>query len=80
MFFEILNMRDNISCLILLDLYHNTSCIKQDDETKEFLLNFQNSFTEISLMNEDWLLAYESIHQGWIKRNDLIDKNIFLQY
>lgn len=75
---NIIKMRDAISCLILLDIIHNTpQLVEIDAALLKELSDLNSSFTNNSLTEEGWLLVYEGTKKGWLSRADLIEENIF---
>ncbi|MFD2144500.1 hypothetical protein [Mucilaginibacter antarcticus] len=72
---KIIETKDSISNLILLDLINNTSLVlgtpqiaKLDTELKEDIL-----------FSEHWLLAYEGVKKGWLTpaNPNLLNENLF---
>jgi len=75
---SIVQMKDPISLLILLDILKNTTLI---DDSSTVISNLQLNITEDIFFSELWLLGYEGIKKGWISSGDpnLIDNNYFFK-
>lgn len=62
---KILSSRDVISIIIVLDMIENSLISSSID-----LSELESELTEEGLLNEWWLLVYESIKKGWLKPSD----------
>lgn len=74
---KVIEIKDNISILILLDLFVNTSLVQG---TPSFN-SIEAELTDDILFSESWLLAYESVKKGWLTpaNPSLLDDNLFFQ-
>jgi hypothetical protein len=74
---EIINTRDNISNLILLDLIKNTKLVKGQPRISDIEAELKDEI----LMTENWLLAYEGVKKGWLTpaQVNLLDNNLFFK-
>ena len=75
---RVIQMKDPISLLILLDILKNTTLI---DDCYAVFSNLQIDITEDTFFSELWLLAYEGLKKGWISSSipNLIDNNHFFK-
>lgn len=75
---SIVQMKDPISLLILLDMLKNTTLI---DDSSTVFSDLQIDITEDTFFSELWLLGYEGIKKGWISSStpNLIDDNHFFK-
>ncbi len=75
---SVIQMKDSISLLILLDILKNTTLI--DDYPTAFS-DIATDITEDSFFSQLWLLAYEGLKKGWISSStpNLIDNNHFFK-
>jgi hypothetical protein len=75
---SVIQMKDSISLLILLDILKNTALI--DDYPTAFS-DIATDITEDSFFSQLWLLAYEGLKKGWISSgtSNLIDNNHFFK-
>lgn len=73
----IIETRDSISNLILLDLINNTSLVKGNPRISDIEADLKDDI----LMTESWLMAYEGIKKGWLSPADpnLLDNNLFFK-
>jgi len=69
---QIIDSRDVISILILLDMQDN-SLVSFDLDLKDL----KSEFTEENLYNELWLLIYEATHKKWISSTAVSDSFYF---
>lgn len=74
---SIIETRDCISNLILLDLINNTTLVKGSP----LISDIEAELKDDILMSENWLLAYEGVKKGWLTpvEVDLLDKNLFFK-
>lgn len=74
---KIIDTRDSISNLILLDLIKNTSLVKGTP----YINNLAAELRDDILFSEFWLLAYESVKKGWLfpSNPNLLDDNSFFK-
>lgn len=74
---DIINTKDSISNLILLDLIKNTSLVKGLPN----ISYLQSDLTNNILFSESWLLAYEAVKKGWLNpaNPNVIDDNLFFK-
>lgn len=72
---KVINMKENISALILLDISRNTNLIRGRPSFESLSLLLKDDV----LSSEHWLLAYESIKKGWLvpKKKKLIENHEF---
>ena len=75
---SVIQMKDSISLLILLDILKNTALI--DDYPTAFS-DIATDITEDTFFSQLWLLAYEGLKKGWISLStpNLIDNNHFFK-
>jgi hypothetical protein len=75
---SVIQMKDSISLLILLDIFKNTALI--DDYPTAFS-DIATDITEDTFFSQLWLLAYEGLKKGWISSStpNLIDNNHFFK-
>jgi Reverse transcriptase (RNA-dependent DNA polymerase) len=75
---SVIQMKDSISLLILLDILKNTTLI--DDYPTAFS-DIATDIPEDTFFSELWLLAYEGLKKGWISSitPNLIDNNHFFK-
>lgn len=75
---SVIQMKDSISLLILLDILKNTTLI--DDYPTAFS-DIATDITEDTFFSQLWLLAYEGLKKGWISSStpNLIDDNHFFK-
>jgi hypothetical protein len=75
---SVIQMKDSISLLILLDILKNTTLI--DDYPTAFS-DIATDITEDTFFSQLWLLAYEGLKKGWISSStpNLIDNNHFFK-
>lgn len=74
---DIIETRDSVSNLILLDLIKNSTLVKGSPKISDIEADLQGDI----LMTESWLLAYESIKKGWLNpaEPNLLDNNLFFK-
>ena len=74
---DIIDTRDSVSNLILLDLINNSTLVKGNPK----VTNIEVELKEDILMSENWLLAYESVKKGWLTpaETNLLDNNLFFK-
>ena len=74
---KIIDTKDSISNLILLDLIKNTKLVRGAPQINKIEVDL----TDNILFTESWLLAYEGVKQGWLNPAELnlLDKNLFFQ-
>lgn len=74
---NIIETRDCVSNLILLDLINNTSLVRGHPRVSEIEAELKGEI----LMSENWLLAYEGVKKGWLIPADsnLLDNNLFFK-
>jgi hypothetical protein len=73
----IINTKDSIANLILLDLIKNTTLVKGNPQ----ISNLEADLKDDILFSENWLLAYESVKKGWLTpvSPTLLDDNLFFK-
>ena len=73
----IIETRDSVSNLILLDLINNSILVKGHPRISDIEAELKDDI----LMSENWLLAYEGVKKGWLTpvEMDLLDKNLFFK-
>lgn len=74
---SIIETRDSVSNLILLDLINNSTLVKGHPKMSDI----EAELKENILMSENWLLAYEGIKKGWLTpvETNLLDNNLFFK-
>ena len=74
---SIIETRDSISILILLDLINNTALVKGSPNIAELESELKNDM----LFTENWLWAYEGVKKGWLTPIEvgLLDNNLFFK-
>lgn len=74
---SIIETRDSVSNLILLDLINNSTLVKGRPRISDIEAELKDDI----LMSENWLLAYEGVKKGWLTpiEMDLLDKNLFFK-
>ena len=74
---KIIDTKDSISNLILLDLIKNTTLVKGTPQINKIEADLSNNI----LFTESWLLAYEGVKKGWLNPADpnLLDNNLFFK-
>lgn len=74
---DIIETRDSISNLILLDLINNSTLIKGHPKVGDLEAELKDDI----LMSESWLLAYEAVKKGWLTpvEANLLDDNLFFK-
>ena len=74
---SIIETRDSVSNLILLDLINNSILVKGHPRISDIEAELKDDI----LMSENWLLAYEGVKKGWLTpvEMDLLDKNLFFK-
>ena len=74
---SIIDTRDSISNLILLDLIKNTTLVNGRPKVIEIEAELKDDI----LMSENWLLAYEGVKKGWLTpvEANLLDNNLFFK-
>ncbi|MEA5471542.1 RNA-directed DNA polymerase [Spirulina sp. 06S082] len=78
---SVIQMKDSISLLILLDILKNTALIDDYPDYPTAFSDIEKDITEDSFFSQRWLLAYEGLKKGWISSStpDLIDNNHFFK-
>ncbi len=73
----IINTRDSISNLILLDLINNSTLVIGHPRVSDIEAELKDDI----LMSENWLLAYEGVKKGWLTpvEANLLDNNLFFK-
>lgn len=74
---SIIETRDSVSNLILLDLINNSTLVKGYPKMSDIEAELKGNI----LMSENWLLAYEGIKKGWLTpvETNLLDNNLFFK-
>ncbi|NLM67375.1 MAG: RNA-directed DNA polymerase [Enterococcus sp.] len=74
---DIIDTRDSISNLILLDLLKNTTLVKGHPK----IYDIEGDLKDDILMTENWLLAYEGVKKGWLApvEENLLNNNLFFK-
>lgn len=74
---KIIETRDSISNLILLDLINNTTLVEGLPNINEL----EAELLDDILFSENWLLAYEGVKKGWLvpAEPDLLENNLFFK-
>ncbi len=74
---KIIDTKDSISNLILLDLIKNTTLVKGTPQINKI----EADLTDNILFTESWLLAYEGVKKGWLNPAELnlLDNNLFFK-
>lgn len=74
---NIIDTRDSISNLILLDLIKNTTLVNGHPRVSDIEAELKDDI----LMTENWLLAYEGVKKGWLTpaEANLLDNNLFFK-
>lgn len=74
---KVIDTKDSIANLILLDLIKNTSLIKGSP----YIHKLEALISGDALFSEHWLLVYESIKKGWLTPSnpDFINDNLFFK-
>lgn len=74
---DIIETRDSISNLILLDLINNSTLVKGHPKVGDLEAELKDDI----LMSESWLLAYEAVKKGWLTpiEANLLDNNLFFK-
>lgn len=74
---DIINTRDSVSNLILLDLINNSTLVKGSPKFADLEAELKDDI----LMSENWLLAYESVKKGWLNPSEtnLLESNLFFK-
>jgi len=72
---KIIDTRDSISNLILLDLINNTRLV----QGSPYIDKLEAELKDDILFSENWLLAYEGVKKGWLAPSNptLIEDNLF---
>lgn len=74
---DIIDSRDSVSNLILLDLIKNSTLVKGSPRVTDIEAELKDNI----LMSENWLLAYEGVKKGWLipSEANLLDNNLFFK-
>lgn len=74
---NIIDTRDSISNLILLDLINNSTLVNGHPRVSDIEAELKDDI----LMSENWLLAYEGVKKGWLTpiEANLLDNNLFFK-
>lgn len=74
---DIIDTKDSVSNLILLDLINNSTLVKGSPR----IANIEAELKEDILMSDNWLLAYEGVKKGWLTPSEanLLDNNLFFK-
>lgn len=74
---DIIDTRDGISTLVLLDLIKNTTLVKGHPRVSDLEAELKDNI----LMTENWLFAYEGVKKGWLTpaETNLLDNNLFFK-
>jgi len=74
---NIIESKDSVSNLILLDLSKNTTLVKGHPR----FVNLEIELKDNILFSENWLLAYEGVKKGWLNPTSptLLDDNLFFK-
>ena len=74
---KIIDTRDSISNLILLDLINTTGLVHGSPNINALEIELKDDI----LFSENWLLAYESVKKGWLvpANANLINDNLFFK-
>lgn len=74
---DIIETRDSISNLILLDLINNSTLVKGHPRISDLEAELKDDI----LMGENWLLGYEGVKKGWLTPTEanLLDNNLFFK-
>lgn len=74
---SIIETRDSVSNLILLDLINNSTLVKGHPRISDIEAELKDDI----LMSENWLLAYEGVKKGWLTpaEMNLLDNNLFFK-
>ena len=74
---KIIETKDSISNLILLDLIKNTSLVQGFPTISKLEIDLKDDI----LFSENWLLAYESVKKGWLSpaNSSLLEDNLFFK-
>lgn len=74
---DIIETRDSISNLILLDIINNTALVKGSPRVNDLEAELKDDI----LMTDNWLLAYEGVKKGWLTPAELnlLENNLFFK-
>lgn len=74
---DVIDTRDSISNLILLDLINNSSLVAGHPRINDLEAELKDDI----LMTENWLWAYEGVKKGWLTPTEthLLDNNLFFK-
>lgn len=74
---DIIDTRDSVSNLILLDLINNSTLVKGSLRVADIEAELKDDI----LMSDNWLLAYEGVRKGWLTPSEanLLDNNLFFK-
>lgn len=74
---DIIDTRDSVSNLILLDLINNSTLVKGHPRIDTLEAELRDDI----LMSENWLLSYEGVKKGWLTpaEANLLDNNLFFK-
>ena len=74
---DIIDTRDSISNLILLDLINNFNLVNGNPRISDIEAELKDNI----LMSENWLLAYEGVKKGWLTpaEGNLLNNNLFFK-
>jgi hypothetical protein len=75
--YDIIETRDSVSNLILLDLINNSTLVKGSPRVADLEAELKDDI----LMTDNWLLAYEGVKKGWLSPSEanLLDNNLFFK-
>lgn len=74
---DIIDTRDSVSNLILLDLINNSTLVKGNPRVADLEVELKDDI----LMSDNWLLAYEGVKKGWLTPSEanLLDNNLYFK-
>ena len=74
---DIIDTRDSVSNLILLDLINNSTLVKGSPRVADLEVELKDDI----LMSDNWLLAYEGVKKGWLTPSEanLLDNNLYFK-
>jgi hypothetical protein len=74
---RVIDSKDNISILILLDMINNTTLVTGSPN----ISSIETELKDDILFSENWLLAYEGVKKGWLTPSNptLLDDNMFFK-
>lgn len=80
---DVFHMHNPICTLLMLDYLNNKSAgnvLLTDADIQAEISSIENSLTDASLFNEDWILVYEGAYYGWLNTQTIVRTNPYFNY